>query len=345
MKKIFSQTVGVIGTMILFLVSSIVPAIADAGTGFGAGHGVTLFGMFAVGLVVNAANLNALYISYKTIFNKAFQATEPQYTKIAMVVPSTTQVEVHEWLGAFPAMSEWIKERKISNLKGFKWQIENKDWESTVAVPRNSIEDDTHGLFSTIFQSMGGAAKNHPDDLVFKLLNDGFTGKGYDGKTFFATDHQGGSNKGTGVLNTANYGIAIAAIGRMKDDQGNPIFDGTEKLTLVTGPELESTAKTILNAEYISVANGSAQNNIWKGSADYLKSPKITSATAWFITVEKNGIRPVIFQERKKPEFLGLTNPTDKNVFMEKEFLFGADSRDNAGYGLYHFAYGSTGAV
>jgi len=184
MKKIFSQTVGVIVTLMAFLVASVVPAIADAGKDFGIGHGVSLLGMFVVGMVVNAANLNALYITYKTVFNKAFQATEPQYTKIAMVVPSTTQVEVHEWLGAFPKMREWIKERKISNIKGFKWSIENKDWESTVQVPRNSVEDDTHGLFTNMFSSMGGAAKSHPDEIVFKLLNDGFTAKGYDGKAF-----------------------------------------------------------------------------------------------------------------------------------------------------------------
>jgi phage major head subunit gpT-like protein len=342
LNKFFHKSIGMMIGIFSLLVMSVVPAFAGQGYSVpSALYGIG--GAFVVGLVVNSSTLTSLYTTFKTVFNKAFSEATPQYTKIAMVVPSTTKTEIHEWIGAFPKMRQWIKERKISNLKGFKWSIENKDWESTVAVPRNDIEDDTFGLFTNLFSSMGGSAKKHPDQIVFKLLNDGFTALCYDGKAFFATDHQGGSNKATAVLSPTSYAAALASIGRMKDDTGEAIFDGTEKLTLITGPELEATAKKILFNDYVSVANGSQENNIHKGSAEYVKSPQITSATAWFITIENNGIKPLIFQERKKPEFLALNDPKDANVFMSKEFLFGVDSRDNAGYGLYHFAYGSTG--
>lgn len=336
------RTFGVMVMIVTLLVVSVLPALAGQGS---SGNWLLygLGGPLVFGLVVNSATLTSLYTTFKTVFNKAFSEAEPQYTKIAMVVPSTTKTEVHEWLGAFPKMRQWVKERKISNLKGFKWSIENKDWESTVAIPRNDIEDDTFGLFTNLFGAMGGSAKRHPDQIVFKLLNDGFTNLCYDGKTFFATNHSGGSNKGTGALTPTTYAAALAAIGRMKDDTDEPIFDGSEKLTLVTGPELESTARKLLFSDFISVANGSTDSNIHKGTAEYVKSPQITSATAWFIIVEANGIRPLIFQERKKPEFVALNNSSDPNVFMNKEFMFGVDSRDNAGYGLYQFAYGSTG--
>ena len=33
----------------------------------------------------------------------------------------------------------------------------------------------------------------------------------------------------------------------------------------------------------------------------------------------------------------------DDNVFFEKKYIYGVDSRDNAGYGLWQLAYGSTG--
>jgi len=330
--------------MTFLVLTSFVPLFAgqSARTGMDLMYG--LGGALVVGLVVNGSTLSALYTTYKTVFNKAFSEVTPQYTKVAMVVPSTTRVEIHQWLGAFPKMREWIKERKISNIGAFKWTIENKDWETTVAVPRNDIEDDTYGLFTPLFQAMGGSAKTHPDQLVFKLLNDGFTALCYDGKAFFATDHQGGSNKVTTALSASAFGDAKAAIRRMKNDKGDPIFDGTEKLTLVTGPELESTAKKILTAENISVTDGSTETNIHRGTADYICSAQITSSTAWFILVEAHGIKPLIFQERKKPEFVSLIDSKDESVFMRKEFLFGADSRDNAGYGLYHFAFGSTGA-
>jgi phage major head subunit gpT-like protein len=72
-------------------------------------------------------------------------------------------------------------------------------------------------------------------------------------------------------------------------------------------------------------------------------SPQLTSATAWFITVEFAGIKPLIHQTRKAPVFQALTSPDDPNVFMRKEFLYGVDTRENAGYGLPQLAYGSTG--
>jgi len=54
-------------------------------------------------------------------------------------------------------------------------------------------------------------------------------------------------------------------------------------------------------------------------------------------------IKPIILQIAKKIDFAALDSPTDENVFMRKKFLYGVDSIDNAGYGLWQLAYGSTG--
>ena len=37
------------------------------------------------------------------------------------------------------------------------------------------------------------------------------------------------------------------------------------------------------------------------------------------------------------------TQETDENVFMKKQFLYGADSRGNAGFGFWQMAFGSDG--
>lgn len=299
----------------------------------------------SMALILSAGNLSGIFQTWKTVFNKAFAEAQTTYPQIATIVPSTAAVELHAWLGAFPKMREWIGERNIKNLKTYKWQIENKDWESTVVVPRNSIQDDQYGLFTNVIASMGASAKTHPEEIVYGLLNAGFTALGYDGKAFFATDHVFGSNKGTAALAAPSYGLALAAIKRIKDDSGKFLFTGNEQLTLVVPPELESTARKILESDFVSVAGGSAENNIYKGSAKLIVSPQLTSATAWFIIVDFNGLKPLIFQERQKPQFTTAINPDDPNVFMRKEFLYGADSRDNAGYGLPQLAYGSTGAA
>ncbi len=52
-------------------------------------------------------------------------------------------------------------------------------------------------------------------------------------------------------------------------------------------------------------------------------------------------MKPLIFQERQKPEFVSLTDARDANVFLNREFLYGADARYVAAFGFHQLAYGS----
>ena len=65
------------------------------------------------------------------------------------------------------------------------------------------------------------------------------------------------------------------------------------------------------------------------------------SGTAWYLFDTSRAIKPVIFQDRKKPNFVAKTAETDDNVFDRKEFVYGVDSRCNVGFGLWQLAYGS----
>ena len=54
-------------------------------------------------------------------------------------------------------------------------------------------------------------------------------------------------------------------------------------------------------------------------------------------------VKPLIYQQRKKAKFVSKTQETDENVFMKKQFLYGADSRGNVGFGFWQMAFGSDG--
>jgi phage major head subunit gpT-like protein len=339
-------------TMLLLVAS--LPVVASVGIDPASGTGrnvdptgfMLLFGAGAVGLVVNAQSIAGLYKSFNTIFNEAMAAAKPQYLQVAMVVPSTTKENAYVWLGAWPKMREWLGERFFHKLKAYDYSIKNKKFETSVEIEEDDIEDDNYGIYRPMVQSMGYSAQMHPDELVFALLNNAFTALGYDGKAFFATDHASGGNKATAALSSASYKIAKAALGRVKDSQGNSLFAGSERDLLVVGPELEETARTLLNADYISVSGGSTQNNPWKNSADLLVTPQITSATAWFLLRPFGGLKPLIFQIRRSVRFVTKDDPqTSDQVFLRGKYAMGADARYNAGYGLHQLAYGSTGAA
>lgn len=65
------------------------------------------------------------------------------------------------------------------------------------------------------------------------------------------------------------------------------------------------------------------------------------SGTPWYLLCTKRALRPVIFQDRKRPQFVSKTNATDDNVFDRDEYVYGVDSRCNVGFGFWQMAYGS----
>lgn len=293
-------------------------------------------------MIVNQQALRGIYTSFKVIFNKAFENAEPQHTKVATVIPSSAGSENYKWLGKIPRMREWIGDRVIQNLSAYDYTIKNKDFEVTIGVDRNDIEDDTIGVYRPLIEQIGESAKLHPDELVFELLLKGFEEKCYDGQPFFSASHKEEksgtqSNKSEFKLEPRSYGAARTQMRSLKDDQGKVIKVNPN--LLVVSPQNEDMAKKILTAEKID-----GEVNIYKGTAELLVVPELADVpNAWFLLDVSRPIRPIIFQQRKAPQFVAKDNIDDDNVFFQKQFIYGADSRDNAGYGLWQLAFGSTG--
>ena len=65
------------------------------------------------------------------------------------------------------------------------------------------------------------------------------------------------------------------------------------------------------------------------------------AGTPWFLLCTKQVLKPMILQKRKDFEFVAKDDPKDDRVFMNKEFVYGADARGNVGYGFWQMAWGS----
>lgn len=294
-------------------------------------------------MIVNQANLHGLTVSYSTAFNKSFDTVAPNYQKVATVVPSSTGEQDYKWLGQIPEMREWIGEREVQSLAAYDYSLKNKKFEMTYGVPREDIEDDKYGVYAALFSNMGESAALHPDKLVFEAMMNGFTALCYDGKPFFAENHQVEkttySNKGNERLSRESYKKARAAIMSIRGDKGKSL-----KLVpdlLVVSPALEETARLILEADQV---NGTT--NVLKGTAKLLVEPMLAEHERyWFLLCTGRFLKPFIYQLREKIRFTSLTKDTDENVFMRDEFLYGATGRSNAGYAFWQMAYGSTGEV
>ena len=233
-------------------------------------------------MMVTAAALTALQVGFKKNFQDAYSAIRPEadFTKVATVIQSTSKSETYGWLGKFPKMREWVGARVIKDMEAHGYSITNKDFEATVGVDRNDIEDDNLGIYAPLFQEMGHSAGQQPDDLTFGLLANGRTETCYDGQYFFDTDH--------------------------------PSHD-------------ENGGDTVASNVDASGAGG----NPW-----------------WYLLDVSRPLKPMIYQERKKPEFIAKVDPKNSDhVFHNKEFIYGVDARSNVGFGLWQMAYASNAAL
>mgnify|MGYP001501929187 CR=1 FL=1 len=161
-------------------------------------------------MLINQANLNALFTGFKAEFNGGFNNAESYYGQIATTVNSNTSQETYAWLGQYPKLREWLGDRQLKNMAASGYVLTNKKYESSVAIPKDAIDDDQYGIYSPLFREMGYAARVHPDELIFGLLAAGASTQCYDGKNFFDTTHPVGG--GTVANYDATGGGALWAL-------------------------------------------------------------------------------------------------------------------------------------
>lgn len=299
-------------------------------------------------MLVNKQNLRTIFVGLKSTFQNAFNQTPTDWTQIAMVVPSSTKEENYAWLSRFPKMREWLGEKVVKQLEGFSYTIRNKDWEATIEVDRNDIEDDTMLGYAQQAQGAGQSAAELPADIIGRLLSGGFASLCYDGQYFFDTDHPVGkgvqSNKSTKKLAVtslaaaqAGYGAARAAMRNFKDNEGENLR--IQPGLLVVPPALEDVANYLMTADRFP----DNTPNTYKGTAKVLVWPGLATDTEWYLFDVSKPVKPIVYQERKKPVFVEQTDMDSDQVFLNKKFKFGAEARSNGGYGFWQMAFGSTG--
>lgn len=62
---------------------------------------------------------------------------------------------------------------------------------------------------------------------------------------------------------------------------------------------------------------------------------------SWYVLDTTRALKPLIFQNRKSPNFVAKDKETDDNVFNQAKFVYGTDRRGNAGFGFWQLAQAS----
>lgn len=294
-------------------------------------------------MLINKSTLGAVFTNLKTTFHKAFDSAPAVWDKFAMKVPSTSSQNDYSWLANFPKMRKWIGEKHVKNLKAFTYTIVNDDWEATVEVDRNDMEDDNLGIYGPQAQGAGFSAKQLPDEIVLELVNYGHQEKCFDGQYFFDTDHE---VKGASVSNRftlplkadtqenaiASFGVVRTAMKKFKDEEGRPL--NTSPNVMLVGPALEDVANVLANNDKLE----DGKPNPYRGTFSVEVDARIESDTAWYLLDTTKPVKPFIYQERKAPMFVSQTDMNADDVFSRRKYKFGAEARAAGGYGFWQLA-------
>lgn len=275
--------------------------------------------------------------------------------RLATVISTTMPVQKYAWLGATPPMREFIDERRPSGLSEYATSIEDKTFESTIAVERKAVEDDQLELIRLRIRDLAFRVAAHRQQIVVQALANGFSTAGYDGANLFSTTHPvpGGtfSNSTTSALSATSLASAISTMMTVPDDAGTPM--GIVPDTLVVGPaqqwnglELVDSPVVVYKGNPTDSAGSTPYKNALNGRLSVVVSPFLqgSSANYWFLLDTKRPIRSIILQQRSDVpvEFAALTNGNGSEAaFMRDRYYYGVRGRYNVGLGLWQTAYGA----
>jgi len=307
----------------------------------------------------------ALFTTFNALYQGAYGGVPKFFQDFCTTMPSSSTQQLYHWIAQIPGMKEWIGERQLNNAVLRNYQLTNKNFEDSIRLDKFLVEDDQYGSFGPTVQAFGDSVGRWEDEQMAAIVEGATANLCYDGQPFFSTSHPvsisdpyavglDGSATFSNKLVGAQYDIgasgnAVAAwtLGRAKmatyvGDAGKVL--ALQADTLMVPPALEAAAKIIgqaeITAQTIKNVAGSENvaaagvTNIWRGTlSKIIVNPYLTTSAA-YVMCSLRPIKPFVWQLRKAPVFTALVDPTLPNMWKEREFLYGAESRGAGGYSL-----------
>lgn len=276
-------------------------------------------------------------------FDAAVAAAAPFYPSLCTTVPSTGADEQYGWLGSMPGVREWIGDRVFNSLRAAHFTLANKEWESSLGIEKNDIDDDRLGMYGPVLAQLGLEAAQHPDELLITAIEAAEATACFDGQYFFDTDHAWGDSGSqsndltynatdhaavTAAEFKAAFRLAVNAILGFKNDQGKlytrPSAQRLSSLTCVVPIALRSVAYDAFEAQLA----GGGDSNVVIDRPNIVCLPALSSGVKMYVFNTGQMLKPFVFQARRPlaRQMKGMDDREFKNV------KFMTDARYNLGY-------------
>lgn len=276
-------------------------------------------------------------------------------TQLAMSTNSDQASEEYAWLGAPPAMHEFIGKRRLDELAEVSFKISNKDHEANIRIKSKDMRRDKTGQIQVRIDQLADRVNDYPAKLLSTLLLNGESALCYDGQYYFDTDHEEGdsgaqSNKITFDVGTPTKPTSdemadaiMAGLQQMflfKDDKGEPINQSATEFTVMIPVGFMTAAFKAVSA--LLGANGqSATIAALKDrfTINIVVNPRLSAWTDRFAIFRNDGnIKPFILQEETGGKDVVAIGDGSEYEQLNKEQIFGVDWAGNVGFGYWQGA-------
>lgn len=292
---------------------------------------------------INDKTLQDLNKTLNAKWTAAFEAApQRQLTTLATQYTSTTASNHYAFMEAMGGWSEWNGARQFKDVASQQFEVKNKDYECSIKMPKNQLEDDQIGMYVDLVPSMVNGWSKKQESLIMSVLTSNPTA--YDGTALFSTSRTYGdntiNNTTTSALSTTTFSAARIAMMSYKDHNDEPL--AVMPNVLVVGPKLEKTAYDIVRNYFLTdgATSSVAVENFYRTlGVQIIVSPYLVGSydDYWFLADTTDLIKGVLLQIREVPSPI-LSNAQE--VARSKTIDYMADGRMAAAAGAPHKIYG-----
>jgi len=292
---------------------------------------------------INDATLQDLNKQLDAKWTAAFEAApQRQLTVLATQYTSTTASNHYAFMEAMGGWSEWNGARQFKDVASQQFEVTNKDYECSVKMPKNQLEDDQIGMYVDLVPAMVQGWFKKQESLIMSVLTS--NPLAYDGVALFsASSRTYGDNTianyTTSALTATTFATARIAMMSYKDHSDEPL--AVMPNVLVVGPKLEKTAFDIVKNYFLTdgATSSVAVENFYRTTGiQVIVSPYLvgTYDDYWFLADTTDIIKGVLLQIREVPSPV-LSNAQE--VARSKTVDYMADGRMAAAAGAPHKIY------
>jgi phage major head subunit gpT-like protein len=264
----------------------------------------------------------------------------PSLVNIATQIPSSSSYEKYGWLGSVPSVREWLGAKRVGQLEDHDFTIRNKDFEVTIKLGRNDVEDDNIGAHQVRIRDLVQRVSAHPQKLISDLLINGDTGLAYDGVAFFSNvsgdrtiDNLLGGTGVTLAQIQADIQSAITAMMSFSDEAGEPLNIMPNAIVCPVA-RMFDIQRAVMSAADPTASGGVETFNPLNGKFTVIGDARLDAddANDYYVLATQYALRPFILQVRQQ------ARPEMERIPLTKDWAYSGIMRGNAGYGLPHLA-------